>query len=974
MHSLARDWRKLVPVKTIVFLAVVALCLLELNSIGQKFLQQSLGDIYNASEQGKPFVDLYNPVTPWERELYEKRMLKGLTIPELGLELSRTWNISPLEKDVVAWIARMKIYANFLDIFGFLLYFPGPMWFRVLWELYGETALLLITIVFVASRTKNIHLRYAAVIAIAGLAVLNNLISAPARHSVLGGDITVVPAAWNFHEWYLRESIVKWQEIPLWYRYRYAGAPYLGDPQMIVFYPSTIILALAPNEMVGIRYAIVLHVIMSGVTMYFLLNVWGQKPEASLVGGIGYMLGGYTFAKIWAGHLTFTYPYAWIPLVLAFLELSLRRRSVKYAALAGLSLAMEAQSGLIMALYTGILLALYGLYNVGITLTRHTGKTRELLRHAREATKVSVVFTVFTVLVSASKILPTLEVLPYLDRGAPLTEKELLRGVIPDLNQLIQVFTFRPRGLENPDWDFPAWGVGPFPYNWAEYWSYAGVLLPLAICGLRFVRRNKVVILLAATMVLSALWSMGTFYTPFIQTVPFLTFTRVPSRLLVLAQFAFAGLAATTVTNVQAWLANKADSSHRILRRLKPDKVFALLVVIIVFTDLATAGVGLVRTMDVMSDFTLGAVHRFGPTTTSAMEYMMQDSVGGPFRVYTVNPPNVYAYSINGLETTSLSSHPDLRFPSWDFSINAYSRYHQFAQKSRSYKMMGMLNVKYVIADTPQETGHELELVRSYREEEFLYSNRYYMNRIEYVEHGLLIVCPDDSLWESVATDTIFRQAFDPTGLSIIRGRYLDEFTLDDLKRFSAIQIADESGIPANNPNRAVELLEEYANDGGFVIWTTGTVPDSLLGKLGSKSGTAEVNITRYTPNSLEATVTAENRGFALISETYIPGWRVYVSGREAKVLQVNDIFIGLPLDAGTNSLRVVFKPQNYDLGVASAILGFVGVIALLLTRQIKAVLRKLSGPTHLKEIRVQKSQTNVTRSASCTRHLLLEA
>jgi uncharacterized membrane protein YfhO len=99
--------------------------------------------------------------------------------------------------------------------------------------------------------------------------------------------------------------------------------------------------------------------------------------------------------------------------------------------------------------------------------------------------------------------------------------------------------------------------------------------------------------------------------------------------------------------------------------------------------------------------------------------------------------------------------------------------------------------------------------------------------------------------------------------------------------------------------------------------------------------------------------VTVAERGFVLISETYIPGWRVSVDGSETRVLQTNDIFIGVPLDAGTHSLKVEFKAQNYDLGLASTLIGLAGVAVLLLTKQIKATLTKLSGYRHRRENRV---------------------
>ena len=98
-----------------------------------------------ASPAAKDYVDLSNPVQDWEVDLAQRYKPPDLYATELGSELSSRWGVSVKEADLKAWIARMVVYQNFLNVYGLWIYLPGPAWTRTAWYRYGNVMVILVT-------------------------------------------------------------------------------------------------------------------------------------------------------------------------------------------------------------------------------------------------------------------------------------------------------------------------------------------------------------------------------------------------------------------------------------------------------------------------------------------------------------------------------------------------------------------------------------------------------------------------------------------------------------------------------------------------------------------------------------------------------------------------------------------------------------------------------------------------------------
>ncbi len=141
---------------------------------------------------------------------------------------------------------------------------------------------------------------------------------------------------------FLVRSFQETGELPLWCPYHFAGAPFLHDIQVAVFYPPHALLLLLDERHIGtaVSWLLVGHVLLAGWLMHLYAKEQGLGRYGSFVAATGYM-----FAGKWLLHLLEAGHYvliglAWLPLVLLCLERAIRRGSLAWATAAGIVFAL----------------------------------------------------------------------------------------------------------------------------------------------------------------------------------------------------------------------------------------------------------------------------------------------------------------------------------------------------------------------------------------------------------------------------------------------------------------------------------------------------------------------------------------------------------------------------------------------------------------------------------------------------------
>jgi hypothetical protein len=87
-----------------------------------------------------------------------------------------------------------------------------------------------------------------------------------------------------------------------------------------------------------------------------------------------------------------------------------------------------------------------------------------------------------------------------------------------------------------------------------------------------------------------------------------------------------------------------------------------------------------------------------------------------------------------------------------------------------------------------------------------------------------------------------------------------------------------------------------------------------------------QVRVVRYEPREIVLETDTPGPAFLATSETYYPGWRAQIDGRDESLYPTNVAFRGLPVPAGHHTLTMRFDPP---ILVWSALVSLVGLVSL---------------------------------------------
>jgi hypothetical protein len=81
--------------------------------------------------------------------------------------------------------------------------------------------------------------------------------------------------------------------------------------------------------------------------------------------------------------------------------------------------------------------------------------------------------------------------------------------------------------------------------------------------------------------------------------------------------------------------------------------------------------------------------------------------------------------------------------------------------------------------------------------------------------------------------------------------------------------------------------------------------------------------------NRLQLLVNLTEDNLLVLSDTYYPGWKAFVNGKETKIYRADYTFRGIPLNAGTHQVEFVYDPISFKLGAGVTFLGILGCIGM---------------------------------------------
>ncbi|MFQ6015173.1 MAG: YfhO family protein, partial [Anaerolineae bacterium] len=83
----------------------------------------------------------------------------------------------------------------------------------------------------------------------------------------------------------------------------------------------------------------------------------------------------------------------------------------------------------------------------------------------------------------------------------------------------------------------------------------------------------------------------------------------------------------------------------------------------------------------------------------------------------------------------------------------------------------------------------------------------------------------------------------------------------------------------------------------------------------------SKAQIVSYTPNQVIIEATTDHDGYLFLSDTWYPGWKAYVDGREEKIYRANYVFRAVPIQEGRHLVEFVYDPLSFKIGVIISLL-----------------------------------------------------
>ncbi len=710
-------------------------------------------------------------------------------------------------------------------------------------------------------------------------------------------------------------SLIKSGQLPLWNPYNYSGIPLFATLQPGILYPPHLLYLFLPFP-VAWNWLIILHFALAGTTLYALLRYMKVSRPGAYLGGVIFMLSGYLLSvHNLQPHL---FAVAWFPLTMLFYLKALSTGGKKSIVLAGLFLCMEFLSGapeiVIMTILVLVLTAVFPDHLVESAVSwRVRGKVFALL------------MAVF-LLLAAVQLIPFYELKRESIRSSGLSYAEAVTWSFA-WKDFIQFFM--------PD----AYG---YLQNTEKYWHnqswlktvYLGVA-PFILSIFYFVCSGRKRWYLVGLMVLSIFFALGgnTPFYKYLHLIPPFNSVRFPVKFLFLFFFLIALTAGMGLDTLVKGVEGK-------------DKRTVMLVQTMFYTGFVFA-------------VCWGAVFLFDGSIRS---YLDQHLIKPPayneiwFNLHNVKRLLLFTFVLCMMLLICLrvKSNRNVLIGSMvclvavdlflaNLGFYSVSPWKWFISRDGFVKILG----------DNRETERYFVTSKTDRELEYVYYGKTALTSPYASMFGLystggsevMKVLNQENFIAMVYCGRTVQQA----------GRFFDVAGVRYLTTSYSVEGKDFRLIRKENMGKATAYLYEYIRyPGRFLIYGRAHIvgddktairkltddgvdlrrnliilDPARAGKLYESDARGQARLVSYQPNSVVLESESNSDAFLYLSDTWYPGWRAYVDGKETRIYRANLAFRAVEVPKGRHTVLFRYVPVSFYAGLFLTCLGILLCIRL---------------------------------------------
>lgn len=168
--------------------------------------------------------------------------------------------------------------------------------------------------------------------------------------------------------------------------------------------------------------------------------------------------------------------------------------------------------------------------------------------------------------------------------------------------------------------------------------------------------------------------------------------------------------------------------------------------------------------------------------------------------------------------------------------------------------------------------------------------------------------------WGGWSGLSLIRNREDVSRVSPLRKRYAQVFRGEGLYLYENKTVLPRAFVLHNSrvmtDDEAEKAIRSFSFDPRkFAILAGGKTLS------GSKHYLTPVEIAKYDANSVRMKTQPREPGYLILSDTYYPGWRVFVDGKESAIERAFYTFRAVYLEPGNHEIEMVYRPASYRIG-----------------------------------------------------------
>lgn len=679
-------------------------------------------------------------------------------------------------------------------------------------------------------------------------------------------------------------------ELPLWNPYTFSGMPFQADIQSAVFYIPNLIQMLFVNgdrlHFFWVEFFMILHYILAGVGMYFLMKHFKVEKLPALFSAMVYMLSGFMITH--GIHQIIINHVAWLPLVLLLFIKAIEQKSLFYTIFGGLTLGHSVLAGFPqLSLYIFLLLLFYFVF-LFIVKIKETN-----FNQAFSITPVAVGFVIIAVLLTAIQILPTMELAPLSNRAEISYEKSLEGTFHPQqiITLLIPKF-FGEQSAQVSNY----WGQG-------NYWAYWETNFYIGIAGLLFtifafsiLHKNKTVLFFSIVFLFSILYALGDYFILhnfFFHYIPGFHLFRNPGRMSLLFTFSAAILSGFGLNEIIK------SSNKKLLTKIS---VITILAGVLVW--------GLVQLGLFQEHQNVQFIQEIRNIAHYQSNVMLAFAaiLGILIFIFSRSKISTLIFTALILSIQFIDVH-NFGFNFNNGKVNPNEYYQRAERLTNIFKTEG--KKEYFRINSRQGSNMLLDRNQGMVDKLFLMEG--------YTPLALQRAFTIGTSWDKICDlhNAKYRiqideqkqtMGFSQSTTYLPRAWFVYDYKIisDDVK------IKELMSQPDFDPAQVV-VIEE----------------DIKLPPLQNISRDFwKADIISYKLNSISLDVSTRGDGILVLSEIYYPGWKAYVNGKEQKVLRANWNLRAIKVSQGKHKIDIRFEPKEFYDGIWIS-LGTIGLCVI---------------------------------------------